>query len=96
MEGDVMGFEDDDRTTAGARDLDWYVVLGFAADSLPRSEWNKAQRTARPKIDDDCLKDKWTEWRKGGLMWLGGRTDPMERHAVFAAVLRQVENDSDA
>lgn len=67
------------------------VAILCAADQLTLEEFRTAQLTARPSGYEDYIHGLWIPWRRGGLMWLAGRSDETERRAVFEAVLRRAE-----
>lgn len=77
-----------------ATGLEFHVAMNQAADDLPRERWDAAQRIARSDIGQDYLDSKWPEWRRGGLMWLAGRTSEAERDAVYAAVIEKARETS--
>lgn len=78
--------------TTDPRDVEFQRVVAIlsAAESLTLEEFQAAQFSVRPGYED-YINGLWVPWRRGGLMWLAGRSDEAERRAVFEAVLSRAE-----
>jgi hypothetical protein len=67
--------------------LDEFREVRWAADDVTLEEFGATLKAVHPHIGEEYARDKWPDWRADPAGWLGTRSSPAEREALWSLVL---------